>query len=97
MSPHSTTDNVFNDIRHIGLSYNNAESESSALNLVFALYPSWQHEKGKVEFVRFTEGITNTVRKWFSPRSAGPSVTETPTIAAQGREETTGIHRSTDR
>lgn len=28
-----------------------------------ALFPQWQHEEGKVEFIRFTDGITNTLLK----------------------------------
>lgn len=49
-------------IRHIPLSYSNAESQTSALRLVLTLFPEWEHEEGKVEFIRFTDGITNTVR-----------------------------------
>jgi len=61
MSPRSTTGDASEDLQHIALSYNNAESEATALKLVFALYPHWQHQEGEVEFVRFTDGITNTV------------------------------------
>lgn len=32
------------------------------MRLVLSLFPQWQHEEGKVEFIRFTDGITNTVR-----------------------------------
>lgn len=52
----------FPDLRHVPLSYNSAESERSASRLIFALFPEWEHAEGELEFVRFTDGITNTVR-----------------------------------
>lgn len=64
MSPHSTNGDAYKGIRHIAQSYNNADSDGSALKLVYTLYPEWQLEEGKVEFVRFTDGITNTVRRY---------------------------------
>ncbi|KAL1302871.1 hypothetical protein AAFC00_003199 [Neodothiora populina] len=50
-------------LRHINSRYNNADSEQSALHLLYALYPDWEHSEGSVEFVRFTDGITNTLLK----------------------------------
>ncbi|KAL2354013.1 kinase-like domain-containing protein [Cryomyces antarcticus] len=50
-------------VRHIHLSYDNANSETSALKLILALEPGWEHSEGKIEFVRFTDGITNTLLK----------------------------------
>jgi ethanolamine kinase len=50
------------DIRLIGLSYDNADSHRSALDLVLALFPDWAASRDTIEFVRFTDGITNTVR-----------------------------------
>jgi ethanolamine kinase len=50
-----------NKIRFIPLTYNQAESQTSALRLILTLRPEW--ENGKVEFVRFTDGITNTLLK----------------------------------
>lgn len=47
--------------RHVPLSFNNAESQTSALRLILTLFPDWEHAEGRVEFVRFTDGITNTV------------------------------------
>lgn len=59
----STTDSRQSPpMRYIPLSYNQAESQASALRLVLALNPHWEHAEGKIEFVRFTDGITNTVR-----------------------------------
>ena len=49
------------DLRHIPLSYNTADSEASALRLVLTLFPNWEYTEGKVEFIRFKDGITNTV------------------------------------
>lgn len=49
-------------VRLIPLPYVNAESQSSALRLILTLCPEWGNAEGKVEFVRFTDGITNTVR-----------------------------------
>lgn len=56
-----TTDSSL-DVRHIPLSYHKEDSDASATRLVVALYPDWQTSEGKIEFVRFTDGITNTVR-----------------------------------
>lgn len=48
-------------LRRLSLSYNSADSNTSALRLVLALFPDWEHTEGEVEFVRFKDGITNTV------------------------------------
>lgn len=48
-------------VRFIPLRYNQAESQTSALRLILTLRPEW--ENGKVEFIRFTDGITNTLLK----------------------------------
>ena len=63
MSPHSTTLEAIKDIRQIQLSYDTADSDVSARKLIFALFPDWEHDEGEVELIRFTEGITNTVRR----------------------------------
>ena len=62
MSSINMNDEVVTKIRHIPLSYSNAESQTSALRLVLTLFPEWEYDEGKVEFIRFTDGITNTVR-----------------------------------
>lgn len=54
-------DDVSTNVRHIHLSYNPADSYTSALRLILTLFPDWEHAEGNVEFVRFTDGITNTV------------------------------------
>jgi ethanolamine kinase len=48
--------------RYIAKSYNHADSQASALRLVLTLNPHWEGGDNKIEFVRFTDGITNTVR-----------------------------------
>ncbi len=62
MSTSNMNDDAVMRIRHVPLSYSNAESQTSALRLVLTLFPEWEHEEGNVEFIRFTDGITNTVR-----------------------------------
>jgi len=59
--PVSGSANGTSKIRFIPLTYNQAESQTSALRLILTLRPEWQN--GKVEFVRFTDGITNTLLK----------------------------------
>ena len=61
MSSNGSNSNASSDIRNISLSYNNADSQTSALRLVLTLYPDWEHGDGAIEFIRFTDGITNTV------------------------------------
>lgn len=48
-------------LRYIAQSYNHADSQSSALRLVLTLNPHWEGPGNNIEFVRFTDGITNTV------------------------------------
>ncbi|KAI1304788.1 kinase-like domain-containing protein [Xylaria venustula] len=54
-------------IRYIPLSYDStnepADDDSSARQLILALRPEWSSPDSKVEFVRFTDGITNTLLK----------------------------------
>ncbi|KAL7276705.1 hypothetical protein RUND412_000286 [Rhizina undulata] len=53
------------DLTFIPLAYNPANSQSSATHLVYALFPEWTPAKGGrgIQFVRFTDGITNTLLK----------------------------------
>jgi ethanolamine kinase len=48
-------------VRYIPLSYDSAESKSSAIRLILTLFPEWEKNKSDIEFIRFTDGITNTV------------------------------------
>ncbi|KAL9628368.1 MAG: hypothetical protein Q9204_005933 [Flavoplaca sp. TL-2023a] len=55
------------------LSHNSADSQASALRLILTLFPDWETAHGKVEFIRFKEGITNTLLKAVKRR---PGLTE---------------------
>lgn len=55
-------------VRFIPLTYNSAESQTSALRLILALRPDWEHGDSKIEFIRFTDGITNTLLKVVNKR-----------------------------
>ncbi|GAB1212616.1 hypothetical protein ATERTT37_001760 [Aspergillus terreus] len=50
-------------LRYIAQSYNHADSQASALRLVLTLNPHWEGPGNNIEFVRFTDGITNTLLK----------------------------------
>jgi ethanolamine kinase len=56
------------EVRFIPLSYNNTDSQTSALRLILTLFPEWEHTDGKIEFIRFTDGITNTLLKAVNKR-----------------------------
>ncbi|KAK7422189.1 hypothetical protein QQX98_001712 [Neonectria punicea] len=45
------------------LSYDSHDSQNSALKLILTLAPDWASEDSRVDFVRFTDGITNTLLK----------------------------------
>lgn len=60
----SATESHTSPVRFIPLSYNNADSQASALRLVLSVNPHWEHGEGEIEFVRFTDGITNTVSSY---------------------------------
>lgn len=68
------------NIRFIPLTYSNDASETSALRLILALRPEWEHTDGKIEFVRFTDGITNTLLKAIN-KKPGLSTTQIDTEA----------------
>ena len=57
----SKTQSPYESLRHIPLYYDNSDSHNSALNLILALRPEWRDTKETIEFIRFTDGITNTV------------------------------------
>jgi len=50
-------------IRFIPLSYDSSNSRESALRLVLSVRPDWSDSTSTIEFVRFTDGITNTLLK----------------------------------
>lgn len=50
-------------LRHIPLTFDTTSPEKSSLQLVEQYSPEWKNDEGPIEFVRFTEGITNTLMK----------------------------------
>ncbi|KAJ5489219.1 hypothetical protein N7539_004109 [Penicillium diatomitis] len=57
------------DLRYIPLTYSPADSQASALRLILTLFPHWEGPGNKIEFVRFTDGITNTLLKIINRKS----------------------------
>jgi ethanolamine kinase len=53
----------YDSLPHISEYYDNANSQVSALHLILTLRPDWRESKDTIEFVRFTDGITNTLLK----------------------------------
>ncbi|KAK2589753.1 hypothetical protein QQS21_012565 [Conoideocrella luteorostrata] len=50
-------------VRFIPLSYDNSDSQRSAMRLILTLFPHWAKDEAHIDFVRFTDGITNTLLK----------------------------------
>jgi ethanolamine kinase len=50
-------------LRHIPLAFDSDNADKSALELVHEICPEWALDDGPIEFIRFTEGITNTLTK----------------------------------
>lgn len=71
----SKAQSPYDSLRHIALYYDNKDSHNSALRLILTLRPDWQDTKETIEFVRFTDGITNTLLKAVNQRP-GLSKTE---------------------
>jgi len=66
-SPESRTDSPL-DVQFIPLTYDHNDSDTSARRLVETLHPEWQRSDGDIQFVRFTDGITNTLLKAIKKR-----------------------------
>ncbi|KAF4980950.1 hypothetical protein FZEAL_3145 [Fusarium zealandicum] len=64
-SPPSTE---FGHVPFLDLAYDKEDSENSARKLIMTLVPEWGSEDSNVEFVRFTDGITNTLLKAINRR-----------------------------
>lgn len=62
MGSYDSENGVAPALRYIPLSYSPADSQATALRLILTLFPDWEGPENKIEFVRFTDGITNTVR-----------------------------------
>ena len=61
MSTENSPFDPYDSIRYINQTYSHADSHNSALNLILTLRPEWRDSTDTIEFVRFTDGITNTV------------------------------------
>jgi ethanolamine kinase len=61
MAKQVTSDKGRVAIDRIQLSYNEANSDASALELVYTVCPQWRTDPGRVKIVPFTDGIMNTV------------------------------------
>lgn len=86
-------------LRYIAQSYTHADSQASALRLILTLNPHWEGPENKIEFVRFTDGITNTVR-----RARTQPTTETALLnrgltmaAPENHQSQAGLDRGTNR
>lgn len=55
-------------VAFIPQTYSNADSDASARRLILALRPEWSSPDSQIEFVRFTDGITNTLLKAVNKR-----------------------------
>ncbi|KAJ5246757.1 hypothetical protein N7468_001740 [Penicillium chermesinum] len=73
MGSYDCQNGVTPDLRYIPLSYSHADSQATALRLILTLFPHWEGPGNKVEFVRFTDGITNTLLKIINRK---PGLTE---------------------
>jgi ethanolamine kinase len=73
----SDTTNGAPALRYIPLTYTPADSQASALRLILTLFPHWEGPGNKIEFVRFTDGITNTVCPYRNPFPVIQSLTST--------------------
>jgi len=59
---HINGDHDTEQLRYIPLTYDAGDCDASAKALIYALFPDWETTEGPVEFERFKEGITNSVR-----------------------------------
>ncbi|KAL7820439.1 kinase-like domain-containing protein [Trichoderma aethiopicum] len=63
MSPAATTKGAAHGhVRFLPVTYDSSDSQS-ALKLILNLFPDWASDDSNVDFVRFTDGITNTLLK----------------------------------
>ncbi|KAF4993488.1 hypothetical protein FDECE_13388 [Fusarium decemcellulare] len=58
----------FGHVPFLDLAYDSNDSQNSARKLILTLMPEWASEDSDVDFVRFTDGITNTLLKAINRR-----------------------------
>lgn len=78
----------YNSICYIQQSYDTADSHASALSLILSLRPEWRDSQDTIQFVRFTDGITNTVCRCL-PRHH-MSVADIVALAHEGCQQQAG-------
>lgn len=62
MSPAATTSGAAHGhVRFLPITYDSSDSQESALRLIQSLFPQWARDD--IDFIRFTDGITNTLLK----------------------------------
>lgn len=62
MSPAATTSGAAHGhVRFLPVTFDSSDSQESGLRLIQSLFPQWARDD--IEFVRFTDGITNTLLK----------------------------------
>lgn len=57
----SKSQSAYDSLRHVAQYYDNKDSHNSALSLILTLRPEWKDSQDTIDFVRFTDGITNTL------------------------------------
>lgn len=65
MGPHTSSENGVSappPLQQIDLSFDNNSFDDSARALAYRIQPKWRDAPGKIDIVKFTDGITNTVR-----------------------------------
>lgn len=55
-------------VRTLPLFYDSEDSQQSATSLILTVRPDWASDDSNIEFVRFTDGITNTLLKAINKR-----------------------------
>lgn len=62
-SSHANQDTEIVETKRISMSFNNSESNQSALQLVYSIRPDWETSPGSIDVHRFTAGVMNTLLK----------------------------------
>ncbi|KAK1963739.1 choline/ethanolamine kinase [Colletotrichum sublineola] len=57
------------NVRTLPLFYDSEDSQQSATRLILTVRPDWASDDSNIEFVRFTDGITNTLLKAINKRN----------------------------
>ncbi|KAL6251352.1 hypothetical protein RBB50_001560 [Rhinocladiella similis] len=50
-------------LQHLDLTFDSKDLDQSALSLAYRIQPKWREAPGRIEIIKFTEGITNTLLK----------------------------------